>query len=261
MDFLNRVFKLVLLPGSIQFLIVGLVIGVVLLYGRDRARRLGRYWLTVLATAYLAMSVPVGADVLTAGLARGFSSIASAREADGATAIVVLTGGNPVYSHLGREIEVVSGPTALRALEAARIYHMLSSPLVIASGGITRERTRPLAAELADALISLGVPADRIIQETRSMSTREHALFVPPLLRKHGVEQFVLVTSPTHIHRAMQAFETEGLRPVASMSAMRSSKPRRALGGWWPSREHLSISEQAIYDYFGLVYYWSRGWI
>ena len=92
------------------------------------------------------------------------------------------------------------------------------------------------------------------------MNTREHALYVPPLLRKHGVEQFVLVTSPSHIRRAMRAFETEGLHPVPSMSAMRSSKPRRALG-WWPSRENLSISAQAIYNYFGLVYYWSRGWI
>ncbi|MCH7748912.1 MAG: YdcF family protein [Acidobacteria bacterium] len=261
MDFLNRVFKLVLLPGSIQFLIVGLVIGVVLLYGRDRARRLGRYWLTVLATAYLAMSVPVGADVLTAGLARGFSSIASAREADGATAIVVLSGGSHRYSNQGSGVEFVSEASALRALEAARIYHLLSNPLVITSTGLMPERTRSEAALLADALISLGVPAERIIQETRSMSTREHALFVPPLLRKHGVEQFVLVTSPTHIRRAMRAFEAEGLRPVASMSAMRSSKPRRALGGWWPSRENLSISAQAIYDYFGLVYYWSRGWI
>ena len=93
------------------------------------------------------------------------------------------------------------------------------------------------------------------------MSTREHALFVPPLLRKHGVERFVLVTSPTHIHRAMRAFEAEGLHPVPSMSAMRSSRPRRAADRWWSSRENLSISAQAIYDYFGLVYYWSRGWI
>ena len=74
MDILNRIFKLVLLPGSIQFLVVSLVIGVALLYGRDRTRRLGRYWLTALADAYLAMSLPVGADVLVVGLARGFGS-------------------------------------------------------------------------------------------------------------------------------------------------------------------------------------------
>ena len=261
MDILNRIFKLALLPGSIQFLIVGLLIGVVLLYGRDRARRLGRIWLTALTIAYLAISVPVGADVLVWGLARGFSSMTSAREADGATAVVVLAGGSPIYSHLGREMEVVSESTALRALEAARIYHMLSNPLVVASGGIIGERTRPLAAKLADALISLGVPAGRIIQETRSKNTREHAIYVPALLTKHGVERFVLVTSPTHIRRAVRAFEAQASHPVHSMSSIRSSRLVRTMSDWWPGHHNLSISQQALYDYFGLVYYWSRGWL
>lgn len=261
MDILTRVFKLALMPGSIQFLVVGLVIGVVLLYGRDRARRLGRYWLTVLTTAYLIFSLPLGPGLLMSGLTRGFNSMTSAREAGGATAIVVLSGGNHNYSDRGREMEFLSEASALRALEAARIYHMLSNPLVVASGGITRDRTRPLAAKLADALISLGVPADRIIQETRSTSTREHAIYVPLLLRKYGVERSVLVTSPTHIRRAVRAFEAQGLHPVPSMSAMPSSGPGRTVRNWWPRGHNLSISAQAIYDYFGLAYYWSRGWI
>ncbi len=119
MDILNSVFKLVLLPGSIQFLVVGLVVGVALLYGRDRTRRLGRYWLTALAAAYLAMSVPVGADILVWGLARGFGSIASASTAGGSTAIVVLAGGSHRYSNQGSGVEfsprrVLCGRSRLR---------------------------------------------------------------------------------------------------------------------------------------------------
>ena len=261
MDILNRIFKLALLPGSIPFLVVGLVIGVALLYGRDRARRLGRYWLPALAAAYLAMSVPVGADILVGGLARGFSSIASASDAGGATAIVVLGGGSHRYSNQGSGVEFVSEGSALRALEAARIYHLLSDPLVITSGSMMPEQTRSEAALLADALISLGVPAGRIIREARSMNTREHAIYVPPVLRKHGVERFVLVTSATHIRRSVKAFEAEGLHPVPSMSAMRSVRPVRGLSEWWPGGGNLNISQQAIYELFGLVYYWSRGWI
>ena len=261
MDILNRIFKLALLPGSIQFLVVGLVIGVALLYGRDRARRLGRYWLTALTAAYLAMSVPVGADILVRGLARGFGSIAAASDAGGATAIVVLAGGSQRYSNQGSGVEFVSEASALRALEAARIYHLLSDPLVITSGWTMPERTRSEAALLADALISLGVPAGRIIREARSMNTREHAIYVPTVLRQHGVERFVLVTSATHIRRAVRAFEAQQLHPVPSMSAMRSSRPRRGMRDWWPGGDNLYISGQAIYELFGLVYYWSRGWI
>jgi len=259
LDIISRVFKLVFLPGSIQFLIVGLVVGVGLLYGRERARRLGRLWLTALTAAYLAISVPVGADLLVWGLARGFSPIASTREAGEATAIVVLTGGSHNYSHQGQEIEGVSDAGALRALEAARTYELLSNPLVITSGGLERARTRSAAALMADALISLGVPAGRIIREARSMNTREHSIYILPLLRKHGVDSFVLVTSPGHIRRAMKAFEAQGLHPVPSMSALRSSK--REVTPWWPDLDNLRISEQAFHDYFGLVYYWSRGWL
>lgn len=261
MDILNRIFKLALLPGSIPFLVVGLVIGVALLYGRDRTRRLGRYWLTALAAAYLAMSVPVGADILVWGLARGFSSIASASDAGGATAIVVLGGGSHRYSNQGSGVEFISDVSALRALEAARIYHLLSDPLVITSGSMMPERTRSEAALLADALISLGVPAGRIVREARSMNTHEHAIYVPPVLRKHGVERFVLVTSPTHIRRAVRAFEAQQLHPVPSIPAMRSSRLGRGVSDWWPGGGNLNISQQAIYDYFGLVYYWSRGWL
>ena len=93
------------------------------------------------------------------------------------------------------------------------------------------------------------------------MNTHEHAIYVPTDLRKHGVERFVLVTSPTHIRRAVSAFEAQGLHPVPSMSAMRSSRPGRGLRDWWPGGDSLYISHQAIYELFGLVHYWSQGWI
>ena len=93
------------------------------------------------------------------------------------------------------------------------------------------------------------------------MNTREHAIYVPPLLRKHGVEKFILVTSATHIRRSVRAFEAQGLHPVPSMSAMRSSRAERTVSDWWPGVGNLNISQQAIYELFGLAYYWSRGWI
>ena len=93
------------------------------------------------------------------------------------------------------------------------------------------------------------------------MNTREHAIYVPPVLRKHGVERFVLVTSPTHIRRAVRAFEAQQLHPVPSMSAIRSSSLGRGVSDWWPGGGNLNISQQAIYAYFGLAYYWSRGWL
>lgn len=260
MDTLSRVFK-ALLPGSFEFLIVGLAIGIGLLYRADRTRRLGRLWLTALAIAYLTISFQVSADALVWGLTRGFSPITSAGDASGAAAIVVLTGGSQRYTDQERGIEIVSEASAWRALEAARVYRLLSPPLVVASGAQILGRAPSDAALMADALISLGVPEERIIRERQSTNTREHALNVPPLLREHGVQRFVLVTSPTHIRRAVGAFAARGLDPVPSMSANRSRESRREERDWLPGRQHLASSQSAIYEYFGLAYYWIRGWL
>ena len=254
--------KTYLIPGSVEFLVVGLIVGVLLLHGRGRAPRLGRVWLTTLTITYLLLSLPLGPSVLVWGLAGGATPIPTKRAVEGATAVVVLEGGSGTYSEQGRAIELISGTSALRVLEAARIYHMLSDPLVITTGGITApdRQTKPGATLLKNVLTPLGVPASRIIPETKSLSTREHALFVAPILREHGVERFVLVTSPTHIGRAVRTFEALGLQPVPSTSKIKIDT-WRSRGRWLPRGENLRVSHEAIYGYFGLAYYWSRGWL
>ena len=257
--------KTTLIPGSIQFLIIGLIVGVLLLHGRGRVVRLGRVWVTVLATIYLILSFPVGPGVLVWGLTRGFTPITTASDAAGATAVVVLAGGSGSYrdSDQRRALELISTTSALRVLEAARVYRTLADPLVITSGGIVApdRQTSSGATLLKNALITLGVPANRIVPETDSLNTREHAILVTRLLHAYGVDRFVLVTSPTHILRAMRAFENQGVHPVPSTSAMQSGGPGPGLGGWGPSTQNLRISQQAIHDYFGLAYYWTRGWL
>ena len=253
MLFIVESVKTYLIPGSVEFLVVGLIVAVLLLHGRGRASRLGRVLLMTLTITYLLLSLPLGPSVLVWGLTRGATPIPTQRAAEGATAVVVLSGGSGTYSAQGRAIELISGTSALRVLETARIYHMLSDPLVITTGGITapNRQTKPGATLLKNVLTPLGVPASRIIPETKSLNNREHALFVAPILHEHGVERFVLVTSPTHISRAVRTFEALGLQPVPSISQTRIDTGRLR-GGWLPRRENLSVSHKAIYGYFGL---------
>jgi hypothetical protein len=77
------------IPGSPLFFVFALVPGVVLLY-RRRFAPLGRLWVTALVAAYWAMSTPALALMAAAWMSAGFSPIAHVRQADGATAIVVL---------------------------------------------------------------------------------------------------------------------------------------------------------------------------
>lgn len=261
MDIIGQSIKATL-PGSVPFFVVGVAAGVALLYWRADGGRLGRRFLTGLVTVYWLLCIPLGADALVAGLRGGFRSITAAREADGATAVVVLTAGTSTHRSGEHAVEVLNSAGAFRVLEAARVYRLLGNPWVIVAGGITdRHQARPEAACMRDELIRIGVPGDRILLDTVSRTTREHASHLPPLLRRHDIKRFVLVTSPTHMRRAVMTFDAAQLQFVPSVSALRSDDG----SGWrwaslWPSSRALNISAAALYDYVGLTYYWSRGW-
>ena len=178
----------------------------------------------------------------------------------GATAIDVLSADSNTVAAHGHEIEQISGGGALRVFEAARLHALIPQALVFTSGGPSNygSKAQSLAALLSQELAALGVPRNQIIVEARSGNTYQHAVRLTPLLRKHGVRRFLLVTSPTHIRRATMTFRMQGLDPIPSPGTMRSSRDTRE---WGPQLRHLRISQQAIYDYIGLGYYWAKGWI
>ena len=78
-------------------------------------------------------------------------------------------------------------------------------------------------------------------------------MFVPPLLKQHGIEQFVLVTSQQHIARSLAAFRAVGLDPVPSTPEVYVAR-----GEFWrcicPSRTGLYASERMMLRPAGWVY-------
>lgn len=261
---MNSTIKNFIVPGSPLFFLVALGAGVVLLH-RQRTRLWGQVWLTALLILYWAMSTPVVAHRATAWMSAGFAPIANAQQARGATAIVLLDAGTHYYRARGGETEALSDQSALRVLEAARIYRLLDRPWVIVTGGLVGgwEDSRPSADVLSERLVALGVPADRILEERKGQSTHDHAVYVPDILKAHQIERFILVTSPTHVRRSMKVFVAAGMTPVASVAPavvdpVPGEPPWRAC---LPSGTALNLSQSVMYDLMGTAYYWSRGWI
>jgi uncharacterized SAM-binding protein YcdF (DUF218 family) len=250
--------KEVFAPGSVTFLILALLPGVLLLFRKKDSGRAGRLWIASLALAYWVLSTPMTALALVGLVTPDIPPVMSKADARGATAIVVLGAGTDVHRSRGRAYGTPTREGTLRVLEAARVYHLLGGVPIVATGGKGASQYSE-ASLMARQLEELGVPADRIIKEEQSTNTRDHAIFVPPLLKQHGLGPFVLITSQQHIARALAVFRKVGLAPVPSTP--QPFVPRGAdFERYLPSRVALSASESLIYDLIGRVYYKARGW-
>jgi uncharacterized SAM-binding protein YcdF (DUF218 family) len=251
--------KSYLVPGTVMFLMVGMMAGVLLLCGSDRLRRWGRAWLASLVILYWLMSIPLISDWLLARLST--SAVAEpAADVQKARAVVVLSNGVIPYRIGGLQVVDLGLPSAMNALEAARQYRLLGQPRVIVSGGIVDARVQqvPESEVLRDALVKLGVPADRILLESQSKNTREQAENCGALLRRQNLQPFVLVTAATHVSRAMAAFRAAGLTPIAVTSA--AGAPAAVHSSLWdrlkPDEDTLEQSQLVAYEYFARFYYW-----
>ena len=237
-----------------------LVIVAVWLWRRPVAR--GPRWLLAgFIAVYWFLATPLGADLVVMSVARGVMPLQSREAAGGADTVVVLGGGANTFSQSGAVVGLLTGGSLMRALEAARVYQLIQARLVIVSGGIPSpgRLLKPESEMMREALISAGVPADRILQDNAARTTREHPQTLSPILQQHHVGRFVLVTSPPHMRRALAVFRAAGLDVVPSASLLRSENLPAA--AWiMPTDEFLYISDQATYEYGAWLYYWFKGW-
>ena len=248
-------------PADPLFMLTVFGVGVAWVWLRPSSKGPRRYLLAIVL-GYLFVSLPLGAGLLLAVVSTGMPRIESREAARGADVVVVLGGGAQTVSVGGLVVGELQGASRLRAMEAARVFKLIGASLVVASGGTPggSELLQPESEPLRDAMIAVGVPATAIVQESASQTTRDQARLVAPVLRAHNAGRFVLVTSPTHMRRALAVFRAEGLDPVPSVAPLRSEhlKPPPLL---LPSADALWLSDQVVYEYGATAYYWWSGWL
>jgi uncharacterized SAM-binding protein YcdF (DUF218 family) len=255
--------KAYLIPGSETFLLIGVLIGVVLVYAGNATRKWGDVLLGGLAVLYLLLSLPIVARGLEHALSDGSQPIQQASEADGARTIVVLAGGSATYRARGAEINELSDATALRVIEAARLYQLIGDAEVVASGGSGPEVgiLTPEGIPMKEELMAAGVPPERIRLDSNSGSTHQQAVNLGELLVAGGDPQFILVTSPIHMRRALATMRAVGLEPLPSPSAQHSEGHIVLSGGLLPHPAALDASEAALREAMALLYYRFEGWL
>ncbi len=116
------------------------------------------------------------------------------------------------------------GSPANRLLTAVRLQRQLQVP-ILTSGGQVYSDTGPEAEISRRVLLGLGVPADDILVEGKSLNTRQNAMYSGRILREQGFTQPILVTSAFHMQRAVLNFAKEGIAVIPYPTDYMVSRP------------------------------------
>lgn len=150
----------------------------------------------------------------------------------------------------------ISDVALVRLVEGIRVYRALPGSLLVLSGGAVFD-SRPEAVTMSRLAEQLGVDPDQIITETRSRDTVEEAVHLKPLI---GADRFVLVTSASHMPRAMAIFHKRGMRPIPAPTdyyAMDNLAFYPA--SLFPGAGGIPVAQSAMHEYMGLAWAWLRG--
>lgn len=191
------------------------------------------------------------AEGLLAPLENRYPPVTDLAALDGVTAVVVLGGGWrpkpgwPISSQLNES-------SAIRLFEGVRLLRALPEARLIVSGGTRRTDRPPVAQGYAQAARELGAPAARIAILDTPVDTAQEAYAVRAALGTG--QRFVLVTSASHMPRAVRHFQRVGLDPIPAPTQHLTGRLKREwLEFWIPSADHLRKTERAVYEYLGLL--------
>lgn len=169
--------------------------------------------------------------------------------------VVVLGGGQTTDPSVPLTSQI-SDVALVRLIEGIRVHRALAGSRMVLSGGAVFD-PRPEAVTMSRLAAQLGVDPDRIIIESRSRDTVEEAVHLKPLL---GTDRFVLVTSASHMPRAMAIFHKRGMRPIPAPTD-HYVKENQVFhpASLFPGAGGIRVAQSAMHEYMGLGWAWLRG--
>lgn len=199
-------------------------------------------------------SMPMTSERLRLSLEQAYPNVAVEKISQ-ADAIVVL--GGAFSTNEAWPYPNASG-TVDRYWHAARLFHANRADFIILSGGGTSDRPEKLTEAEAGAIFleDMGVPREALLLDTESRTTRDHVVYLKPIVHEAGLERLILVTSATHMRRSEAVFRHAGFDvvPVATDFSV-GERPTGGLRRYLPNVGALAGSTQVLHEYLGTLFY------
>jgi uncharacterized SAM-binding protein YcdF (DUF218 family) len=244
MFFIKKLFGFLFSPGVIILIILGA--GLLKLTFAPKSKKSGWILIFLGLVCFYFFTTPLLPQALLYPLESQYKPLQHVDDIGKIDYIVVLSGDvrdnpqDPPTSQIGPI-------SAFRVVEAIRLFHLFSEqPTMIMSGD-----DRTVGGGVMEAFArSLGVPADKILAETRSVDTYGNAREAKLIVKD---APFVLVTSASHLPRAMLIFQTLGMRPIPDPADI-TIHCNYPLSRFLPSGVFLEKMQEAVHEYLGLAY-------
>ncbi|HMF00865.1 MAG TPA: YdcF family protein [Terriglobia bacterium] len=141
-----------------------------------------------------------------------------------------------------------------RVIAGIDLYKQGLAPLIVLSGGARRDDMQHTEAQQRSILAqTMGIPAEAILKEETSNTTREEAVRISRLLMHRGLRKILLVTESLHLRRAKAVFESAGLEVFPATSDDYSVSAISAKDRLWLASR--IIEESAALAYYRLAGY------
>jgi len=241
---IKRIFEAFIFPPGL-FAVLPILAALVMFRWKDRRAA----WLSLSVGIFIWIcSMPILADRLLMKLEDDLKIPAVA----GGDVIILLGSG---FSEGAMDMTgpgVPSPEMMSRIVTAVRLQKRTGLPLIISSGvSFTGKVTEADAA--ARIIEDLGVGREKIFKEAESKDTGDNAVKVRRICDANGFKKAILVTSASHMKRALMIFRMAGFDVVpfpAAFSTWEKNEIR------W--REFLPTStslDTSLHEFIGLVYY------
>ncbi len=226
-------------------MILLLLIWALLFLLRRKTRWLGVLFVAVATALLFVASYPPLSSKVTGPLEQQYASYQQANiQAD---YVAVLGSGQTSTDDLPITSELF--PAAIvRLAEGIRIYRLNPGSKLIFTGYKGRE-PKSFAEQIKELALALGVPEEDILAFTGPKDTAEEAQLIAA---QFSGAKLVLVTSASHMPRAMTLFQQVGLQPVPAPTE-HLTKPVRSK--WlFPSADTLTKTQRWLHEQLGLLW-------
>jgi uncharacterized SAM-binding protein YcdF (DUF218 family) len=242
---MTELLKELLLPSHISAILFffGLCFSAI-----GKFRRKGQYLLAAGAAVYLVFSNGLIAASVIGPLEYRYPPLLRPGAHPQVDTAVVLTS----YAANDLEMPLSSRPgasAAYRVLEASRLYAGGHVTTVVVSGDATA------AGIMADLLKVSGVPNTAIVVDSGAAHTVDSARRLKSILTTSEV---FLVTSAGHMPRALGVFRAQGVDAIPAPTDFQLPRDP-SMASMKPTPFHLRVSDLAVHEYAGLLWYWLSG--